>query len=159
MRYQFVLALRDETQLRSELLALVPALPGFDGAIFGSGVNLFVDTTVDLSPADLTRLTNAVAAHAPNPAFVLAALHARASNYFDVTRDEAYVTMRAIVLALLKEVNILRQRDRDRTTDIAASTSLANLQTRWAARPPLADRTAAQAKQAVRDSIAAGEAD
>lgn len=55
---------------------------------------------------------------------------------------------RGLVSLLIDEINVLRQRDRDRSADIAASTSLANLQTRWAARSALNDRTLAQAKTA-----------
>jgi hypothetical protein len=45
-------------------------------------------------------------------------------------------------------LNILRTRDRDRSVDVAAATSLADLKTRWAAQSALNDRTLAQAKAA-----------
>mgnify|MGYP001591433027 CR=1 FL=1 len=61
--------------------------------------------------------------------------------------------LRALVLVLLGENNVLRQRDRDRATDVAGSGSLAALKTAWAARAPLADRTAAQARTAIRSAI------
>lgn len=44
------------------------------------------------------------------------------------------------------EINVLRQRDRDRSTDVAAASTLANLKTLWAARSTLNDRTLAQLK-------------
>lgn len=67
--------------------------------------------------------------------------------------------LRSLVILLLSEINTLRQRDRDRAVDVAAATSLANLQTRWAARPPLNDRTAQQAKAALLANIDSGQAD
>ena len=65
----------------------------------------------------------------------------------------ALSVLRALVLVLLGENNVLRQRDRDRATDVAGSGSLAALKTAWAARAPLADRTAAQARTAIRSAI------
>lgn len=67
--------------------------------------------------------------------------------------------IRAVFLVALDEVNLLRQRDVDRAVDVAASTSLADLKTRWAARNALADRTAAQFRNAVQAKINAGSAD
>src|SRR5688572_6634246 len=67
--------------------------------------------------------------------------------------------VRGILLVALDEINLLRQRDRDRSVDVAAATSLADLKTRWAARASLADRTGAQLKNAVENKIDAGSAD
>jgi len=67
--------------------------------------------------------------------------------------------LRAIVLLVLDEINDLRTRDRDRAADVAAATSLADLKTRWAARSSLTDRTAAQARTAIRNKIDSGSAD
>jgi len=67
--------------------------------------------------------------------------------------------IRAVFLVALDEVNNLRQRDVDNHADVAAAASLANLQTRWAARAPLAARTIAQFKNAVQSKITAGDAD
>lgn len=56
--------------------------------------------------------------------------------------------LRGLCKLLIDEINALRERDRDRSVDVAAATSLADLKTRWAARSTLNDRTLAQAKTA-----------
>lgn len=82
-----------------------------------------------------------------------------ATALFNAAGDRIAAALRAVILTALDEINTLRQRDRDRSADVAAATSLADLKTRWAARAALADRTAAQAKQAVADKITGGGAD
>ena len=67
--------------------------------------------------------------------------------------------MRAAAAVLVDEINLLRQRDRDRADDVAAPTSLADLKTRCAARASLTDRTLAQAKTAIQAKITAGAVD
>lgn len=67
--------------------------------------------------------------------------------------------IRGVFLVALDEINLLRQRDIDRSADVAASTSLADLKTRWAARSDLNERTIQQFKNAVQNKIDAGEAD
>ena len=69
------------------------------------------------------------------------------------------VRLRAALLIILDEMNILRTRDRDRSADVAAATNLADLKTRWAARVALDDRTAAQMKTSIKSRIDAGDAD
>lgn len=105
----------------------------------------------------------------PTPAQILAALRAQAIDEFNNAVDAAVKRDRAIMLVLLDEinvtrgeVNVLRKRDRDRTADIAASSSLADLKTRWAARPSLSDipdRTVDQAKTAFQNKMNSGAAD
>lgn len=70
-----------------------------------------------------------------------------------------YKALRGAAAVLVDEINLLRQRDRDRADDVAASTSLADLKTRWAARAALNDRTLAQAKNAIEGKITAGVVD
>ncbi len=67
--------------------------------------------------------------------------------------------LRALIITAMDEINLLRQRDVDRSIDVAAATSLADLKTRWAARSALSDRTIAQLKTAVQNKINAGSAD
>lgn len=67
--------------------------------------------------------------------------------------------LRGVLLLIKDELNLLRQRDRDRSTDVAAATTLADLKTRWAARSALADRTDAQVRTAVQNIINGGTAD
>lgn len=66
---------------------------------------------------------------------------------------------RSVISLLVDELNLLRQRDNDRATDVAAALSLADLKVRWAARATLPDRTMAQAKNALQNKINAGTAD
>lgn len=67
--------------------------------------------------------------------------------------------LRAAMLGLLDEINLLRERDRDRAVDVAAATSLADLKTRWAARSSMANRTNAQAMTFIQNKVESGAAD
>lgn len=67
--------------------------------------------------------------------------------------------LRAALLGLVDQINILRERDNDRAADVAAATSLADLKTRWAARSAFSDITPAQAKAFVQNKIDSGSAD
>lgn len=69
---------------------------------------------------------------------------------------------RAVVLTALGEFNLLRQRLTDQDAAVAAATSLADLKSRWAAvagNDPMAQRTAAQLRAAVKAQIDGGSAD
>ena len=66
---------------------------------------------------------------------------------------------RALADILKDEINALRARDRDRASDIALATNLANLQTRAAQRPALEDRTLNQLKTAIQNRIDSGSVD
>lgn len=66
---------------------------------------------------------------------------------------------RAVLLIVLDEINLLRERFNDIATDVAAAVSLADLKTRWAARSSLSDRTAAQLKTAAAAKLNSGAAD
>ena|ERR1043166_797591 len=66
---------------------------------------------------------------------------------------------RGAALVIMDELNVLRQRDVDRSADVAAATSLADLKTRWAARSAFPQRTATQIKTAIQNKINAGDAD
>ena len=72
-----------------------------------------------------------------------------AAKAFQDALDAQGRLMRTIVKLVVDEINTLRKRDRDRSVDVAAATSLADLKTRWAAESSLADRTYAQAKTAI----------
>ncbi len=85
-------------------------------------------------------------------AALLAERRQAARNIFD-TLDFWGRILRAVVSLVVDEINILRQRDRDRAVDVAAAISLADLKVRWAARSSLADRTYAQARTAIRNFI------
>lgn len=91
-------------------------------------------------------------------AALLSSQRAGAKEIFDGDSPNSKI-LKAIVLLLIDELNVLRERDRDRAVDVAAATNLANLKTRWAAQSSLADRTAAQAKTAIEAKINAGNAD
>lgn len=61
--------------------------------------------------------------------------------------------LRAVADIVKDEINLLRERDRDRSVDVAAATTLTNLKTLWAARASLTDRTLAQIKTAIKARI------
>lgn len=67
--------------------------------------------------------------------------------------------LRASLLVMADENNILRQRDVGRAADVAAATNFADLKTRWAARPALTQRTKAQAMAAITNKLNSGTAD
>lgn len=73
--------------------------------------------------------------------------------------DPVARAIRAAVLLMMDELNVLRQRDRDRATDVAAATSLADLKTRWALRPGLADRNAGQMRPNLVARVSTPDAD
>lgn len=103
-----------------------------------------------------------IVAHQPvplTPAQVLAIVRSQASTSVDSGVEPISELQRAVLLTVLDELNILRGRDRDRSADVAAATSLADLKTRWAARLDLLDRTPAQAKNAVQSKINSGASD
>ena len=75
-----------------------------------------------------------------------------AKNLYDAL-DAAGRAIRAVSKLTVDEINTLRARDRDRSADVAAATSLADLKTRWAARSALEDRTYAQAKAAIQNLV------
>lgn len=89
-------------------------------------------------------------------AYQLTQDRSRASALMDAEDGRLW---RAVALALIDELNILRTRDRDRAADVAAATSLNDLKTRWAARSALNDRTAAQARTAVKDKAGSSAGD
>lgn len=74
-------------------------------------------------------------------------------------REMVAAVIRSLALLIIDEINILRERDRDRATDVAASTSLADLKSRWAERSTLNDRTGTQAKDAMKEKLSDGTAD
>lgn len=74
-------------------------------------------------------------------------------------RSSSAKLIRSILLIVLDEINILRQRDVNRSLDVAAATTLADLKTRWAARSSLQDRTSTQFLNAVESKINSGESD
>lgn len=86
-------------------------------------------------------------------------LRSAAINFLLTDQSPLAKEIRAVLLVILDELNILRTRDRDRSVDVAAATTLADLKTRWAARSSLDDRTAAQGKTAVQNKLDGGSSD
>lgn len=109
-------------------------------------------TVEELNEATFTAAT-------VDPALALAVDRAAAITELLSNASPHSKFVRAVLLVALDEINLLRARDVDRTTDVAAATTLADLKTRWAARAALAARTAAQLKTAVQNQINAGSAD
>ena len=86
---------------------------------------------------------------------------AAASAIFDRLDGDGQI-LRAVVLTLVDEVNLLRQRLAAQDAVVAAATSLADLKSRWATMAsarPVPDRTPAQAKNAIASKLNSGGAD
>ena len=70
--------------------------------------------------------------------------------------------LRAVVLTLVDEINLLRQRLAAQDAVVAAATSLADLKSRWAtmaSASPVPDRTPVQATNAIAAKLNSGGAD
>lgn len=154
-RYPYTPATYAEAQLHAEVAAL--ALPGFVG-VFGSGATVLVAFADALSGAQEAQLDAAVAAHVPDPNYDLQLLYDAAMAELDTVQSTGLQHLRALIVLLVKELNILRKRDRDRAVDVAGAGTLQALKSAWALRPALADRTGIIARQAMRTEIAAGQA-
>lgn len=90
-----------------------------------------------------------------------ASRRAGAKAVYDALGLEGKV-LRALVLALVGELNTVRQRLVAQDTAVSQATSLADLKTRWAAvvtAHPMPDRTGAQARTALRNRLDSGAAD
>jgi hypothetical protein len=86
---------------------------------------------------------------------------AAASAIFDGADGDGQI-LRAMLLTLVDEVNLLRQRLAAQDAVVAAATTLANLKTGWATMAsarPVPDRTPAQAKNAIASKLNSGGAD
>lgn len=110
------------------------------------------------TPAAVAAVADADTSDAAVAARAVAAVRAVALSAFALAREDA-TRDRALALVTVDEINLLRQWLTAFKAAVAASTSLANLQTRVAALANLPDRTAAQAKAAVGEKIDAGAAD
>lgn len=83
----------------------------------------------------------------------------RAKAALDRQRSELEALLRAVVLALVSELNTLRTRQRAQDAAIAGAGSLAALKSAWAALAPMPDRTGGQARTAIAALLDAGSAD
>lgn len=95
-------------------------------------------------------------------AALLATLRAQARAVFADTGGDVQALAKAargLALVALDEINVLRQWIAAFKVQVAAATSLANLQARVAALPATPDRTIAQLKTAIQGKIDAGDAD
>lgn len=87
-------------------------------------------------------------------------LKTRSLGQAEVTAiSERGKVLRAMAAVLVDEINSLRQWLVSFKAEVAAATSLANLQTRVAALPNMPDRTLAQAKTAITNKLNSGAAD
>lgn len=156
LRYTYSKLPRDDAQLDAELRAL--GVPSYLGLCGGADSTVHILFSAELTAQQLGQVSTAVAAHVPAVNAATLRSRAAAKAALDAVRDDG-VLLRGLLKLLIDELNILRQRDRDRAVDVAAATSLTNLQTRWAARAALNDRTAAQARNALKSVYDAGDAD
>ncbi len=79
------------------------------------------------------------------------------ANTLEASVNTAVRVQRAIVAVTIDELNSLRSWITSFKAEVAASTNLANLQTRVAALPNMPQRTAAQARTAIQNKIANGD--
>ena len=119
-------------------------------------IKILNNSPVEMSPQEKVTVDDEWAAEIQTN--LLTSSRAGAKDSVDQLSAEG-VRLRAALLIILDEMNILRTRDRDRSADVAAATNLADLKTRWAARVALDDRTAAQMKTSIKSRIDAGDAD
>lgn len=129
--------------------------PGEIWAIDGNDLSTFIWKSPTMPPT--VAEINAGIANCPNQ-IILDSRNSAVNELLNGTSDRDKLE-RAIILSLIDALNISMQRDRDRATDVAAATSLADLKTRWAARSTLNDITVPQAKAAVQNKINSGNAD
>lgn len=115
---------------------------------------------VPLSPEEATAIEAEWAANPPLTAQQqLDRLRAKAAAKIDQIGEEQALVNRAMLLATLDELNLLRQWVTDFKAATAAATSLANLQTRVTALSNLPQRTANQIRPAVQGKMTDGSAD
>lgn len=155
-RYSYAAAARDLDQLHAEVAAL--ALPGFIG-LCASGATVEALFAAPLAAAGEQALAAAVRAHVPDPLAAIKRLRTAAGGGFGADSDPAPMLARAVILAALDEINLLRQWLADLKAQVAAATSLADLKARVALLPDTPDRSALQAKSAVAAKIDSGGAD
>lgn len=115
-------------------------------------IKIVNDSPEEMTSQEKTAVNDAMASEQT------ASIRANAKAQLDGFSDNP-LFLRALADILKDEINILRKRDRDRASDVAAATSLANLQTRWAARSSLDDRTLSQLKTAIQNRVDDGSVD
>lgn len=104
------------------------------------------------------ELGNATLEEDTSQADLIAAYRAKAKELLDA-QAEQLALLRATVLTSLDEVNLLRQWITDFKTQVAAATNLADLKTRVAGLSNMPQRTAQQARDAIKGKIDTGDAD
>lgn len=90
---------------------------------------------------------------------LLTRFRAKAAALIDQVQDTQAAKDRALLLVMMDELNLLRAWVTSFKAAVAASTNLANLQTRVAALNSLPQRTASQIRPAVQGKMTAGDAD
>lgn len=92
-------------------------------------------------------------------AYLNTSARVQASNGIAADTTALYKVLRAEAALMIDEINTLRQWITSFKAEVAAATTLADLKTRVATLPTLADRTIAQAKTAMQTKISAGAVD
>lgn len=106
--------------------------------------------SVPLSGAEIAAIEAEWAANPPpTAAQLLQQLKDRVNTALNQDDAEDNQKLRAVALALLAEINTLRDSNSQLLSAIAVATSLADLKTRASALPALPQRTAAQLRSAV----------
>lgn len=154
--YSYILAAWDSDTLHAQVKAL--ALAGFLG-VNSAPAGPAVLFAAALSASDKTTLDNCVAAHVPPSAE--AVLQAAAAASFQSNRDDARRD-KALGLIFLDAINAIHDRLTAQDNAVKNATSLANLQSQWAAlatAAPMPDLTVAQLKAAVLAKIQSSASD
>lgn len=134
----------------------------YDGMTQETVSNLVRETGFPFEFIDAPTYAAFIATHqpvSPTPAQILINIHNQASSKVVSGLDVVSTLQRAVELVTRDEINILRQRDLDRASDVEEATSLTDLKTRWAARAPLEQRSVSQIKTAIQNKINSGDAD
>lgn len=154
-RYEYAKADADAVQLLAEVIAL-----GFGSPSLSSDATIVAVTYQSpLTAQQESALAACVAAHAPNPNNPILRLHAAAAARVQDAISESALRDRAVVLAALDEINVLRSWIEGFKAAVAAAGTLAALKTAVAELPSLPERSATAARNAVVSKINSGGAD
>lgn len=133
---------------------VIEEIPADDGyRITSQGVEELSGETCRITRLTQANIADEAAANAAAEAAAAAAEAAAIADRkeFESQLDNGQVIVRALALALLDEINLLREWTVAFKTETAAATSLANLQTRVKALSSLDKRTVERLKTAVHD--------
>lgn len=136
-----------------------PAQPGWNVVTRADGVRVRVDTANGAPNAAAVAAVNNFDLSAPGVAAKTVTRTQADAKSLAVDPDADYRLLRALMLLMMDELNILRTRVRAMDAAVAGAATLAALKTAWAALNPMPDRTASQIKPALLARVDTPEAD